>query len=341
MRSFRAEKLSAFVHALLAVDNSAYSIYEEIKERYSDWRIKLFKKGDSANNKSDLEFIRDTNKRYFNHLDDTIGGDFVRLEKRSNDKEMTFVCRLEMKYLYDEYSKNGWDQIWKIVETNTFEADNSTLILDNIRDYEKINNRLIARPLNYDENKDKLDGMVYRKVGDFVIALYIRISESTKGLVSVGMPKSIVDTWSISVDEAIDRALENSSILYPPKISRAIVNVDKIGIGVVYLPVNTDDNDLFSCYPLVCVCPNSPNGAVSFFYPGMCEELVKILAGEDFYVVFTAKSEFHLHRCKDNDPSSLKEALKDSNEHFPTDVLSHEIFKYDVAAKKLVTLNDF
>ena len=34
LRSYRAEKLSAFVHALLAIDDNAFSIYEEIKEKY-------------------------------------------------------------------------------------------------------------------------------------------------------------------------------------------------------------------------------------------------------------------------------------------------------------------
>ena len=34
LRSFRAEKLSAFVHSFLAVDNKAASIYAEIKDRY-------------------------------------------------------------------------------------------------------------------------------------------------------------------------------------------------------------------------------------------------------------------------------------------------------------------
>ena len=34
LRSYRAEKLSAFVHALLALDDSAASIYAEIKDRY-------------------------------------------------------------------------------------------------------------------------------------------------------------------------------------------------------------------------------------------------------------------------------------------------------------------
>ena len=34
LRSYRAEKLAAFVHALLAVDNNAASIYAEIKDRY-------------------------------------------------------------------------------------------------------------------------------------------------------------------------------------------------------------------------------------------------------------------------------------------------------------------
>ena len=34
LRSFRAEKLSAFVHSLLAIDGNAASIYEEVKTRY-------------------------------------------------------------------------------------------------------------------------------------------------------------------------------------------------------------------------------------------------------------------------------------------------------------------
>ena len=34
LRSFRAEKLSAMVHSLLALDNKAASIYEEIKDKY-------------------------------------------------------------------------------------------------------------------------------------------------------------------------------------------------------------------------------------------------------------------------------------------------------------------
>ncbi len=34
LRSFRAEKLSAFVHALLSFDKEAYTLYKEIKDRY-------------------------------------------------------------------------------------------------------------------------------------------------------------------------------------------------------------------------------------------------------------------------------------------------------------------
>ena len=34
LRSFRAEKLSAFVHALLTIDDSASEIYKEIKQKY-------------------------------------------------------------------------------------------------------------------------------------------------------------------------------------------------------------------------------------------------------------------------------------------------------------------
>ena len=47
LRSYRAEKLSAFVHALLDIDDSAASIYAEIKEKYP---IKLTRDKEKAKN---------------------------------------------------------------------------------------------------------------------------------------------------------------------------------------------------------------------------------------------------------------------------------------------------
>ena len=47
LRSYRAEKLSAFVHALLDIDDSAASIYAEIKEKYP---INLTRDMEKANN---------------------------------------------------------------------------------------------------------------------------------------------------------------------------------------------------------------------------------------------------------------------------------------------------
>ena len=321
---------------MIYVDFRSESV-KKIKEKYKDWQTTLFRKGDTSDKKKDLLFIHDTNKKYFGNMADTIGGDFIRLE-RCYQGENSLVCRFEVKNLYDEFIEKGWDQIWKIIDMNTQEADDSEDIINSIRDYEKINNRIIARPLNYEENKDKLEGMVYRKIGDFVIALYLRISEKNNDLVSTKIHKSIFDSWGITEDEAIDKALENSSILYPPRIFKVVADMYEDTIGIIYLPVDMGKDSTTDNTDAVCMCPDCPNGAAAFFYPGMSEKIAKLFGGEDYYVVFTAISEFHLHRCKYCDPEIIKDNLRASNERFPVGVLSNEIFKYDVEGKRLVTV---
>ena len=76
------------------------------------------------------------------------------------------------------------------------------------------------------------------------------------------------------------------------------------------------------------------DGAVALFYPGVQERLSE-MSGGDYYVVFTAKDEAHIHPARTTTLKKLRELLWDSNHHFPQDMLTANVYYYDAKQKKL------
>ena len=109
------------------------------------WKIELFLEGDSSTNQTDMEFIRQTNIKYFSNTNEVLGGDFLRMTKKRSDGSAYF-CRFEVKYLYDEYNRKGWDKIFNIIDVNVRSVDDDELQANSLNSFEEINNRLIARP---------------------------------------------------------------------------------------------------------------------------------------------------------------------------------------------------
>lgn len=304
------------------------------------WKIELFLEGDSSTNQTDMEFIRQTNIKYFSNTNEVLGGDFLRMTKKRSDGSAYF-CRFEVKYLYDEYNRKGWDKIFNIIDVNVRSVDDDELQANSLNSFEEINNRLIARPLNYDANKSELNGHVFRQIGDFVIVLYMLVSESKHDLTSFKIPESLLNDWGISNDQALDRAIENSSVLFPPLIylSKARI-VDETLLGMSYLPFDVDNSTVGKMDTLVVTTTKQSNGSVAFFYPDMREKLYKSFGKEDYYVVFTATTEFHLHRCSEFDLKDIQDSLRESNKRFPEESLSHLVYRYYGDRKELLPIYD-
>ncbi len=316
-------------------------VIDRLKSRYSPkvWEIKLYLEGNTSKDKTELDFIHQTNIKYFSHGSDVLGGDFIRMSKNIGTGKS--ICRFEVKYLFDEFSKYDWDYVFTIVEENIKAADGTKIPIDSMANYEEINNMLIARPLNYEKNKDALLGHIFRKIGDFAIVLYMRVSEDKDNLTSLKVPQPDFNEWGISKDQAIDRALENSSILYPPKMycNNAKLIQDQV-LGIAYMPFNIEEDTLEPKSTLVCTSTKMMNGSAVLFYPGMQEKIYKALGNEDYYVAFTSTCEFHIHRCNEFDADKILSILRDSNNAFPDDVLSNLVYRYYGDKKELVPVDE-
>ena len=83
----------------------------------------------------------------------------------------------------------------------------------------------------------------------------------------------------------------------------------------------------------VTTLPTS-DGAIAMFYPGVQERLSE-MAGGDYYAVFTAKDECHVHRADSVTAKLLKERLTDVNHQFPATMLTTNVYYYNSEKRKL------
>ncbi|SEL53547.1 hypothetical protein SAMN04487770_1129 [Butyrivibrio sp. ob235] len=314
---------------------------KKLIEKYEidGWQVKLFEDGDSADNQADISFIHDTNLKYNGCKDNTIIGDFFRLTK-SVKGDKALVCRLEGKYLFDEFENKGWDWIYEIVDSNISFSKKAVNPIDNLENFEKVKDELIIRPLNYEKNKVFLEDKVYRMVGDFVLVLYVLVSETKDKITSVKVPFSCVEKWGMEdrIDDIFDKALSNSSIRYPIRMIRTIVNDIEFGMSAGYMDIEESVTRIDDDDTLVCTCNNGPNGSVSLFYPGIMKRISDLYGGSDYYVAFTAAAEYHVHRCSAMEPETIKHSLDLCNREYPDEMLSLTVYRYSRESGELLPL---
>lgn len=314
-------------------------LIERLNEKYGPdgWKARLLREGYTSTEPKELNIIKDTNRRYFGNDKEILGGDFVIIENGAGA-----LIRQEIDYLINSYNDEGWDFVASIFEKNVKVNERGRGIITGINDFLSVKDKIIVKVINYRINESDLEGRVYRRIGDFVIVLYILAFIGEGSLVSFMVPKSVVETWGITDDEAIELGLENSSVLFPPRVynlETIFRHQEKdVGIFMDYGDGSLDVDqgvlreNVFTAY-------ENPNGSVCFFYPGVQERIAEMLGGEDYYVVFTSIKEFHVHRCAESNPARLKLILMQSNEKLPRkEMLTDKVYKYSVSSGELTEM---
>ena len=74
---------------------------------------------------------------------------------------------------------------------------------------------------------------------------------------------------------------------------------------------------------------NQNNGAIALFYPGVKERIVE-LVGDSYYVSFLSINEAYIHLVGSVNPETIHQSLRRVNAEFPEEMLTDNIFLYDV-----------
>ena len=177
--------------------------------------------------------------------------------------------------------------------------------------YKEIRGQLIVRPLNYSLHIRDLKGCVYKKISDFVLALYQVLSDTGSSLATSKIRRDELKKWGMEEQEekVIEDALENTARLYP-----ACVYDKRIGCEVDFLKtdISRDDITFFSDHILLSTF-RTTNGATALFYPGVREKMMDIMGGA-FVAVFMNTNDVMIFDKKDPAAYRFLETAKHSSD---------------------------
>lgn len=269
-----------------------------------------------------------------------LGGDRL-LVKFAEHKDAWEVCGLHTGELFKMYQnsisieeilKEITQDLEKIKQANIYEKARD------IKDYEKIKERLFIRLMNAERYADDLHDAVYKTLGDIALVLYMKITEYQGSVTSTKIRQGILAEWEKDSDEVFKEALLNTYFMSPPRIYRweqMIFNMEYEGERFM----NPGEECLLKKDALGNCLSTSvkTNGAVAVFLPGVAERLAYLL-DSDFYMVFTSIHEVMIHNEQNVDPKDLECVLADTiREATPKeDYLTSKIYQYHRETHKFV-----
>lgn len=292
---------------------------------------KFYPKGFASDDEKENRWVHDTNEKYFRRNVEWLLGDFVvfQLEKSKDEKVET---RYYMRDLYTLYQKGKWYGVWNMIDSHVRLLRQSTDVqfANLFKSYETEKDRLIVRAVNYSQNEFQLEEMVYRCYEDIALVLYVMLYNDERGFGIVKVPRDCLTKWGKSEDELFEKAMENSIGIMPPRMytdPADIMNPDPC-IGVFMDPGVTVGN-LNPIKTAIVKTINKNNGAIALFYPGVKERIAE-LVGDSYYVSFLSIHEAYIHLVGSVNPEMIHQSLKHVNAEFPEEMLTDNIFLYDV-----------
>ena len=311
-------------------------VEEHLRAAGRDASVRFFADGYTAGSEDEKQFIRQTNDKYGHHGVETLVGDFLLVS--SNQGAGGYVCRFEVKYLFDEYTREGWDRVDLIVDENIRQGSRvNPSALSALDDYAAVKDKLILCLRNTAKTRVRYRDSVFQKYDDMAMILYAIVSDDGKGnRLIVPVPRETTASWGMEDDDILAAALLNTARVSPARLYLSyedMVARDSVR-GDFMNPLSPMRR--IPDTPMGAVLTAIPNtdGAVALFYPGVMERLSQ-MAGGDYYVVFTAKDEAHIHLPGKATVKMMRDALRDTNQRFPADMLTVNIFFYDAKQKRL------
>lgn len=298
------------------------TVVDAVKDYAPSAAITHYKKGHIPT-EDEMHIIRELNHKYAdkeNSSELLVESLVVEMHERS-------YITLNLESLYEKNPTA--DEIREVVKdrVDMFSKlyDRANSVLDNIEDFDYIKDKLVVRLLPYEENKEKLEGVVYEKFYDIAIVLYIVISHEDGMLNTAKVKESFLEKWHKTPIELFPIAFQNVMRDQRPMIGDlTLVVVDKLENVFLATP------ESISSYVGVALLTTSQktNGAVAAFIPGVADKLVELF-GDSFYVVFTSIHEAMIHKNGES-VEGMYRALDGTNRAFgEEDYLSSTIYFYD------------
>jgi hypothetical protein len=262
--------------------------------------------------------------------------DAIIVTEKRDDGEVT--RRFAVEPYYNDYSlgKPREDVVSDMIKT----IDESAAWMDEIdfrdlSEFEKVKDRLIVRPLNYQANISTLCNHMYRRVGDVALVIYAVLVNGASGLATTKIDRKTIAEWNLSESDLFDLALDNAAKMFKPYL----VPMDVIINGIA--PEDYPAENKFFMEPgfkleesrsgsYNLFAENNINAATVAFYKGALKRLSDIL-DDDLYVVLASMSHAVVHPQSLFALRGLRQTAKNEKRNpyaDPAEFLSDRVYLY-------------
>lgn len=313
--------------------------------------------------------MQDFKKKLTDMLLERLGSDRYSIKEtemvKNNDLKLHSLCVVEEGEvfganiyveeafkIYQELtatSKNPWDELIDILMSRLVRSSEEdrmlpAMVLEAISNYDYMQDKIIFRIVNRNNNTQYLKDKVYLPFFNFAICFYVLANEPQEdGTVgSIALTKGLVEKWGMSLDEMLEIAKKNMQRLFPPKIENVYQMIKKM----------LDENDFikFINSPLPSenmqnhyVLSNNigVNGAVTICYDSVLKEFSKEHGEADIYIVPCSIHSVMIvpaDKCTDEEIQQLQETIQELNQKFleTEEMLDADILYYQQAEDKLI-----
>lgn len=308
------------------------TVVNALKDNVPSATVTHYKRGHIPT-EDEMHMIRELNRKYANKENSSE----LLVESLVVEVHKSAYITLNLEDIYNKNLTKG--EIEKLIKgkVDMFSKlyDSANNVLDNVEDFDYIKDKLTVRLLPYEENKEKLEDVVYERFYDIAVVLYITISHEDGILNTAKVKRSFIEKWNKTPSELFPIAAQN------------VIRDQHPMIGDLTAVVADNLKDVFLATPesissyvgaALLTTSQKTNGAVAVFIPGVADKLVELFDGS-FYVVFTSIHEAMIHK----DGESIKgmyRAIDGTNRAFgQEDYLSSTVYFYDKDKRDLVPVD--
>lgn len=290
------------------------------------------------------------NARYLNEDSNAVLSSTLTVQLPVGAEGHTEYISFSMEELSQTYQRSGLNGVLSAVVTSLKEckinAEKNVGALEHFTQYDAIKDRLILRPLNYDNNEQVLKHGIYRRVGDMALVLYISLGGGKQGssanVMSTMVSRELFLLWGVGEDEEeiLNWAMDNTMRLQPPVF--CVISLPAMKVQHIPFMDGAEEIEVDFDIPMAPVLSTEQeiNGAIAAFYPGVLERLHQMV-GEDFYLVFTSIYDVHIHPISGKvRVEAMRDCLSGMNKEINKreELLSRRIYRYNRENRDLVVI---
>lgn len=248
-----------------------------------------------------------------------------------------------IRQLFEIFKREGWQGVLPqmLGKIQVLHQVNPRLSAEN---YTTESDRLILRPIRYTGVSQETEKGISWIFGDIELALYLLIRDEGEDYITVKVQRTMIDRWDVRDEILLTNALLNTYAKMPPRLYYGTDFRSKHAASYgVFMPgergkrIEVHPKDEWEGrFGYILTTTKRLNGAIALFYPGVKEQLAKLMGG-DYYVGFTSIHEAVIHPACHKVLSEMKDGIRQTNVCFdPREVLTNKVYRYSRKRKELI-----